>query len=119
MLMHHLSTTTPIGLRALFPFTLVMSRQIQALLSLVLLLGAFMLYRRFRRWPALLILVGAIGFVILRVGNIVLVYTFPSGSSPSAAIVWGWSVLDAVAAAATVFLPIGLLAFSIHRYERI
>ena len=99
------------------PINVVFFPQTQALLSLVLVVGATILFRRVGRWPALLILIGSAGYFIMHVSNAVLAYTVSDSSSPSSALLRWWSLLDNVAGVATVCLPIGLLAFALMAHN--
>src|SRR2546430_2881209 len=101
------------------PINIVFLPQTQVLLSLMLAIGAIILFRKVRGWPALLVLVGSLGYFVMHLINAVSAFTISVGSSPGSSIVRGWSVLDNVAGVATVFLPIGLLAFALRATRRI
>jgi hypothetical protein len=100
---------------AIEPINLVFFPQVQVLLSFVLAVGATVLFRKVRGWPALLILIGSVGYFVMNAINAFFMYAIdwiPSGSS-----VWRhWSInlLDNAAGVATVCLPIGLLAFALR-----
>jgi hypothetical protein len=95
------------------PINIVFFPQTQALLSFVLAVGAIILFRRVRRWPALLILIGALGFFIMHLSNAISAYTITGDSSFSPSVLRWWGVLDNLAGVATVLLPLGLLAFAL------
>jgi hypothetical protein len=96
------------------PINVVFFPQTQALLSLVLAVGAIILFRRVRRWTTLLILIGALGFFIMHVSNAVSAYTITGDSSPSPEVLRWWGILENIAGVATVLLPVGLLAFALR-----
>src|SRR5581483_4819765 len=100
------------------PINIVFFPQTQVLLSLVLAVGAIILFRKVRGWPALLVLIGSLGYFVMHLSNAVAAFTISEGSSPDASIVLWWSVMDNIAGVATVFLPIGLLAFALHATRR-
>ena len=95
------------------PINIVFFPQIQVLLSLFLTVGAIILFRRVRRWPALFILIGATGYFVMHVINVISAYTITSTSSLSPVALHWLDVLDNIAGVATVLLPIGLFAFAL------
>ena len=95
------------------PINIVFFPQTQVLLSLFLTVGAIILFRRVRRSPALLILIGAFGYFVMHLSNAVSAYTISDTSFRSPALVWWWNLVDNISGVATVFLPIGLFAFAL------
>ena len=96
------------------PINIVFLPQTQALLSFFLAAGAIILFRRARRWPALLILIGALGYFLMHLSDAVAAYTITADGGPSSDVLRWWSVAHNVVGVATVFLPIGLLAFALR-----
>jgi hypothetical protein len=99
---------------AMEPINFVFFQPSQALLSLLLAVGATILFRKAKGWPALLILIGSAGYFIMNSINAFILAIFID--SP----LWrNWSInlLD-IAGVATVCLPIGLLAFALQATRR-
>src|SRR5437899_1590088 len=106
-------------LSAFEPINIVFFPQTQALLSLLLAVGAVILFRKVRQWPALLILIGALGFFVMHASNAISAYTITGTSSPSSTVLRWWSVVDNIAGVATVLLPVGLFTFALRGNQRI
>jgi hypothetical protein len=85
----------------------------QALLSLLLAVGATILFRKAKGWPALLILIGSAGYFITNGINAFFGYVIDSPLWRN----WSINLLD-IAGVATVCLPIGLLAFALRATRR-
>jgi hypothetical protein len=102
---------------AIEPKNLVSFSPVQVLLSFVLAVGATVLFRKVRGWPALLILIGSVGYFVMNANNAFFMYAITYHWIRLGSPVWRhWSInfLDNAAGVATVCLPIGLLAFALR-----
>jgi hypothetical protein len=102
---------------AMEPIHFVFFPQTQALLSLLLAVGATILFRKAKGWPALLILIGSAGYFITDGINAFILNAFIGYGIDSPLFRNCINLLD-IAGVATVCLPIGLLAFALRATRR-
>jgi hypothetical protein len=105
-------------------YSLVFDTPGQAVIWLTTTVAAILLLWRSRGWPALLILTGCIGYLIIMSLNALYMYTMirPIESIPTDGCVWRhWSLclLEAISPFAVLCLPVGVLWLALRVARRI
>ena len=99
------------------PENVVLAPRVQMLLSLLIVIGAVLLIRRHCDTPALLLLVGSVGWTVFWALDVFSDYTWSKEPGPLDGCLyrhWSLCVLHFISTIATVCLPIGFLWFALR-----
>jgi len=94
---------------------IVMSADFQMLLWLLFTAGSIVVFSRYRGAPALLLIIGSLGFTVIFGLHAFSIYTQAMALDDFAWSHWSFECLARIAAAATLCFPLGLTLFARNR----